>query len=80
MCCSLFIVSRGLVRVLEGRLAEDRLLCPAGKGASCCRKAICHIGKGRRDLFLQLVAWLSGQQAEVVLCQAFQATRASGGN
>lgn len=54
-----FIVSRGFVGVQEGGLAEGWFLCPAGKGAG-------RIPKGRRAPFLQLVAWLSGQQAEKV--------------
>ena len=52
------IVSTGLVRVLEGGLVESRVLCPAGSGASGCRRAAGHIPKGRRALFLQLMAWL----------------------
>lgn len=76
---SAFIVSGRLVRVLEGGLAEGRLLCPAGKGAGCSGRAAGYIPKGRTAPFLQLVAWLPGQQAEQVLCQAFRATRATGG-
>lgn len=58
-----FIGRRGLVGALQGRLVEGSLLCPAGKGCGCCRRAAGHFPKGRRAPLLQLVTWLSRQQA-----------------
>lgn len=77
----LMLLSRRLVTVLEGRVGREQAPLPNWQGCWLLQKGCWPHSQGKENSFLQeregefpflqLVSWLSGQQAEQLLCQAF---------